>query len=192
MRTSIRILAALWLTALLAALPQVTQAQDYPTRPITLIVPFPPGGSTTVMARNVADKMSDLLGQQIVVDPVEPALADRAGGLQLLDCARAALQAQHARAPRDRSAGDDHKLIAAGPSRRDGGADPRQEVRAQIALVVGDDRRSELDHGASHCGRRLAPRNSRETPSKLPASLQGPPIRVLDTAWATLDPKEWT
>jgi tripartite-type tricarboxylate transporter receptor subunit TctC len=68
MRTSIRILAALWLTALLAALPQVTQAQDYPTRPITLIVPFPPGGSTTVMARNVADKMSDLLGQQIVVE----------------------------------------------------------------------------------------------------------------------------
>ncbi len=43
-------------------------ADDYPTRPITLIVPFPPGGSTTVMARNVADKMSAALGQQIVVD----------------------------------------------------------------------------------------------------------------------------
>ncbi len=68
MRTSIRIFAALWLTALFAALPQAAQAQDYPTRPITLIVPFPPGGSTTVMARNVADKMSDLLGQQIVVE----------------------------------------------------------------------------------------------------------------------------
>src|SRR5512139_13215 len=44
------------------------QADDYPTRPVTLIVPFPPGGSTTVMARNVADKMSTALGQQIVVD----------------------------------------------------------------------------------------------------------------------------
>ena len=43
-------------------------AQDYPTRPVTLIVPFPPGGSTTVMARNVADKLSTTLGQQIVVE----------------------------------------------------------------------------------------------------------------------------
>jgi tripartite-type tricarboxylate transporter receptor subunit TctC len=43
-------------------------ADDYPTRPITLIVPFPPGGSTTVMARNVADKMSAALGQPVVVE----------------------------------------------------------------------------------------------------------------------------
>jgi tripartite-type tricarboxylate transporter receptor subunit TctC len=41
---------------------------EYPTRPITLIVPFPPGGSTTVMARNVADKMSATLGQPVVVE----------------------------------------------------------------------------------------------------------------------------
>src|SRR6185312_11711262 len=46
----------------------LARADDYPTRPITLIVPFPPGGSTTVMARNVADKMSAALGQQIAVD----------------------------------------------------------------------------------------------------------------------------
>ncbi len=44
------------------------RADDYPNRPITLIVPFPPGGSTTVMARNVADKLSVALGQQIVVE----------------------------------------------------------------------------------------------------------------------------
>ena len=43
-------------------------ADDYPTRPITLIVPFPPGGSTTVMARNVAYKMSATLGQPVVVE----------------------------------------------------------------------------------------------------------------------------
>ncbi|MGC1573723.1 MAG: tripartite tricarboxylate transporter substrate binding protein [Pseudolabrys sp.] len=43
-------------------------ADDYPTRPITLIVPFPPGGSTTVMARNVADKMTATLGQPVVVE----------------------------------------------------------------------------------------------------------------------------
>jgi tripartite-type tricarboxylate transporter receptor subunit TctC len=43
-------------------------ADNYPSRPISLIVPFPPGGSTTVMARNVADKLSVSLGQQIVVE----------------------------------------------------------------------------------------------------------------------------
>jgi tripartite-type tricarboxylate transporter receptor subunit TctC len=53
--------------ALSGALSPVT-AQDYPSRPVTLVVPFPPGGSTTVMARNVADQLSKLLGQQIVVD----------------------------------------------------------------------------------------------------------------------------
>src|SRR5919198_1653715 len=43
-------------------------AQDYPNRPITLVVPFPPGGSTTIVARTVADKMSELLGQSLVID----------------------------------------------------------------------------------------------------------------------------
>jgi tripartite-type tricarboxylate transporter receptor subunit TctC len=58
--------ALIWL-ALIGA-PGLARAEDYPTRPITLIVPFPPGGSTTMMARNVADKLSAALGQQIVVD----------------------------------------------------------------------------------------------------------------------------
>jgi tripartite-type tricarboxylate transporter receptor subunit TctC len=43
-------------------------AQHYPVRPITLVVPFPPGGSATIMARIIADKLADALGQQIVVD----------------------------------------------------------------------------------------------------------------------------
>jgi tripartite-type tricarboxylate transporter receptor subunit TctC len=43
-------------------------AQDYPTRPITLVVPFPPGGSTTIVARIVADRMAESLGQQFIVD----------------------------------------------------------------------------------------------------------------------------
>ena len=46
----------------------LARADDYPSRPITLIVPFPPGGSTTVMARNVADKMTATLGQPVVVE----------------------------------------------------------------------------------------------------------------------------
>ena len=43
-------------------------AQSYPERPITLVVPFAPGGSSSTAARSVADKMSETLGQQIVID----------------------------------------------------------------------------------------------------------------------------
>ena len=68
MRCSLRLLAALCLTVAFAGLPQAARADDYPNHPITLIVPFPPGGSTTVMARNVADKMAAALGQSIVVE----------------------------------------------------------------------------------------------------------------------------
>ena len=43
-------------------------AQTYPARPITLVVPFAPGGSASTAARSVADKMGETLGQQIVID----------------------------------------------------------------------------------------------------------------------------
>ncbi|HEY6993625.1 MAG TPA: tripartite tricarboxylate transporter substrate binding protein [Xanthobacteraceae bacterium] len=43
-------------------------AQDYPNRPITLIVPLPPGGTNDIMARAVADKLGAALGQQVVVE----------------------------------------------------------------------------------------------------------------------------
>ncbi|MFL5064563.1 MAG: Bug family tripartite tricarboxylate transporter substrate binding protein [Xanthobacteraceae bacterium] len=43
-------------------------AQDYPTRPITLIVPFPAGGGNDVLARMMAEKLGVALGQQIVID----------------------------------------------------------------------------------------------------------------------------
>ena len=46
------------------------QAQNYPTRPITMIVPFAAGGPTDVIARIVGDHMSRTLGQQIVVENV--------------------------------------------------------------------------------------------------------------------------
>ena len=45
-----------------------TSAQDYPSRPVTLIVPYAAGGGNDVMARIVAEKMSRSLGQQIVIE----------------------------------------------------------------------------------------------------------------------------
>ncbi|WP_298259742.1 tripartite tricarboxylate transporter substrate binding protein [Bradyrhizobium sp.] len=44
------------------------RAQNYPNRTITMVVPFPPGGSTSIVGRIIADKMSELLGESIVVD----------------------------------------------------------------------------------------------------------------------------
>jgi tripartite-type tricarboxylate transporter receptor subunit TctC len=43
-------------------------AQDYPTRPITLIVPYPPGGGVDTMGRLMGQKLSVALGQQVVVE----------------------------------------------------------------------------------------------------------------------------
>jgi tripartite-type tricarboxylate transporter receptor subunit TctC len=66
------ILAGFWASALAAALtcaaPQTAAAQDYPTRPITLIVPYPAGGGVDVMGRLVGQKLSMALGQQVVIE----------------------------------------------------------------------------------------------------------------------------
>ena len=54
-----------------AALPAVSRiawAQDYPSRPVRVIVPFAPGGQTDVVARLIAQKLSDRLGKQFYVE----------------------------------------------------------------------------------------------------------------------------
>jgi tripartite-type tricarboxylate transporter receptor subunit TctC len=63
--------ALTWL--LLCALAVPAAAQDYPAKPIRMIVPFSPGGSTDVLARMTGQKLSERLGQQMVVE-------NRAGG----------------------------------------------------------------------------------------------------------------
>ncbi|MEP7154752.1 MAG: tripartite tricarboxylate transporter substrate binding protein [Betaproteobacteria bacterium] len=48
--------------------PALAHADDYPNKPIKLIIPYPPGGATDVIGRIVALKMSEALGQQLIVD----------------------------------------------------------------------------------------------------------------------------
>jgi tripartite-type tricarboxylate transporter receptor subunit TctC len=60
------VIAAALLVAAVTGTPAL--AQDYPTKPITLVVPFPAGGGNDALARLVAEKMSRALGQQVVVE----------------------------------------------------------------------------------------------------------------------------
>ncbi|ALM84098.1 tripartite tricarboxylate transporter substrate binding protein [Bordetella sp. N] len=64
MKSIIRIAAAAM--AILGA--ATAYAQDYPTRPVTLVAPFPPGGSTDVLARLMATHLGARLGQAVVVE----------------------------------------------------------------------------------------------------------------------------
>jgi tripartite-type tricarboxylate transporter receptor subunit TctC len=52
----------------LLALTAVAAAQDYPTKPVRLIIPFPPGGSNDVVGRVFATKLAERLGKQVIVD----------------------------------------------------------------------------------------------------------------------------
>ena len=56
------------IAVMLAAAAMGAQAQTYPTKPVRLIVPFPPGGGTDLISRAIAPKLSEAWGQQIVVD----------------------------------------------------------------------------------------------------------------------------
>ena len=58
------------LLALLAAalLTLGAQAQDYPNRPIRFVVSFPPGGSSDLIARLIAPRMTERMGQQVLVE----------------------------------------------------------------------------------------------------------------------------
>jgi tripartite-type tricarboxylate transporter receptor subunit TctC len=63
----VRILGAV-VTGLMLLLPQAATAQDFPTKPIKLIVPFPAGGPNDIIARIVGQRMSELTKQPVVID----------------------------------------------------------------------------------------------------------------------------
>ena len=55
-------------TTALCCAAAVTSAQTWPTKTLTIVVPFPAGGTTDVLARAVANKLSPALGQPVIVD----------------------------------------------------------------------------------------------------------------------------
>ena len=57
-----------WLVIAACITPLVAFAQTYPSRPIKFIVPYPPGGNTDIVGRTFAQKLSERLGQPIVID----------------------------------------------------------------------------------------------------------------------------
>ena len=82
--------AAACAAALVAA---AAVAQSYPTRPVRVVVPYPPGGGTDVVARRVADHMRTTLGQPVIVENV-PGAGGNIGAAQVA-----------------RAAGDGHTLL---------------------------------------------------------------------------------
>jgi tripartite-type tricarboxylate transporter receptor subunit TctC len=66
-----RMLFALALCSTIAAtMPSVVSAQNYPTKPITIICPYPPGGATDAISRIIQEAFSQNLGQQLVIENV--------------------------------------------------------------------------------------------------------------------------
>src|SRR5262245_24228734 len=54
--------------AALACAPALVQAQDYPAKQVRLVLPFPAGGGSDIIARVVAQKLTASLGQPVIVD----------------------------------------------------------------------------------------------------------------------------
>lgn len=65
-----RLLTVMVATLLALASTGIAAAQDYPTRPITMIVPFPAGGATDTLARFLAERMRGIFGQPVVIENI--------------------------------------------------------------------------------------------------------------------------
>jgi putative tricarboxylic transport membrane protein len=83
------------LLALLALAPWAAKAEDYPTRPITFVVPFPPGGGIDTVLRSMGPRLTERLGKPIVIE-------NRSGGAGVIGAAAVA-----------KASPDGHTLLAA-------------------------------------------------------------------------------
>lgn len=61
-------IAAMAVSALAAVAPQMARADQFPSKPLTFVVPFPPGGPTDAMARTLAVALSETLGESVIVE----------------------------------------------------------------------------------------------------------------------------
>lgn len=62
------LLSAIAATCAVAAFAPAMAQEPYPAKPITLVIPFPPGGATDVLGRVIGKKLGDVLGQSVVID----------------------------------------------------------------------------------------------------------------------------
>lgn len=76
----IRVILADIAVLLVLLAPQFASAQDFPTRPIRIVVAFPPGGPTDFVGRLIADKMTGLLDQRVYIDNKPGANGTLGGG----------------------------------------------------------------------------------------------------------------
>ena len=65
---SVAVLPRLSRAVVLAAMPLAASAQDYPNKPIRIVVGFPPGGGSDLMARSVGDRLSTALNQPVIIE----------------------------------------------------------------------------------------------------------------------------
>lgn len=63
-----RVPELIFVAAALSMAPAPILAQEYPVKPVRLVVPFTPGGSTDILGRLVAQKLTESLGRQVLVD----------------------------------------------------------------------------------------------------------------------------
>ena len=116
------------LFALLALVAAVAPAhsQSYPTKPVRLIVPFPPGGGTDFVARTVANELGKSTGWTVVVDNK----AGAAGTIGLVEASRAPSEGY------DMVIGQADNMIIAPATMKNPGIDPAKDLTPVIQLAI--------------------------------------------------------
>ena len=110
----------------LVAVAMPAQAQTYPTKPIRLIVPFPPGGGTDFVARTVGTELAKQTGWTVVIENK----AGAAGTIGLVETARAPNEGY------DMVIGQADNMIIAPATMKNPGLDPTKDLTAVIQLAV--------------------------------------------------------